>query len=82
MTRFWDSLYDKVKAQVKGLVGGGVLVAVLLGLLQGADVTELSGAEYAVYSLAVAILTGLVNAYRKPEEKDPLMPHHTPGEPR
>lgn len=79
MRTLYRSLYAKVRAQIAGLLAGGALAAAVTGILNAADTTDLSASQQGIYTLATAALLGLLNAYRRPEDHDPIREHHTPG---
>lgn len=79
MRTLWNSLYAKVRAQIEGLVAGGALAAAVTTALNAADTTDLTAGQQGIYSLATAAVLGLLNSYRRPEDHDPVKPHHTPG---
>lgn len=80
MRTLWNSLYDKVRAQVTGLIAGLLATGGLIELLNAADTTDLSASQQWMWALAVAAVAGVLNAYRRPETHDPMRDHHTPGE--
>lgn len=80
MKRLWNSLFDKVKGQAKGLLAGGVVATAVTTVTNAADLTELTPSQRTAWTLGVAALLGALNAYHTPETQTALPGHHQVGE--
>lgn len=80
MKRLWNSLFDKVKGQLRGLVAGGVAATAVTSITNAADLTELEPSQRTAWTLGVAALLGALNAYRTPETQTAVPGHYQLGE--